>query len=334
MKLRTAICVLIVYLLTVGATFTGIVEPPLRLLTTLILGVCVLLWLTGRRGQVWSVPPLAGVILVWIAAVALSLIGNLDSARRILIGVWFAGAYTGAWFALHDLLATGRLRRADLINALLIAGGLIAISGYVEFIVVYFQRADFVRPGGLMGNPNSLAALLVIAIPFALSRIAAARSVLRVVMAIYTLAALALLGLTFSRGGWLGILPTLTYTAYLAYLWLRRTWGRFSLLVRLAVIGSGLLGALVIAVSALVLIDSFGDATRSVDLRTWIYATAVRAFAAQPITGSGLFTFGADLARYNSMPFYEPHNHAHNAVLHVAAELGVVGLIALALTAG
>ena len=35
----------------------------------------------------------------------------------------------------------------------------------------------------------------------------------------------------------------------------------------------------------------------------------------------------------NSLPPLEPHSHAHNILLHVAAELGIVGLVALALTA-
>ncbi len=56
-------------------------------------------------------------------------------------------------------------------------------------------------------------------------------------------------------------------------------------------------------------------------------------FAQRPLTGHGLFTFGAGLSRLNSLPPLEPHSHAHNVILQVAAELGIVGLIALALTA-
>ena len=81
------------------------------------------------------------------------------------------------------------------------------------------------------------------------------------------------------------------------------------------------------------IIQTFGIGGRGLDLRTWIYDTALHLFAQQPLTGTGLFTFGAGLSKLNSLPPLEPHSHAHNILLHVAAELGIVGLVALALTA-
>ena len=84
---------------------------------------------------------------------------------------------------------------------------------------------------------------------------------------------------------------------------------------------------------AVVLLDSLSIGGRGLDLRTWLYQTALELFAQRPLTGHGLFTFGAGLSRLNSLPPLEPHSHAHNVILQVAAELGIVGLIALALTA-
>ena len=61
------------------------------------------------------------------------------------------------------------------------------------------------RPVGTLGNANTLAALLVLLIPFTAGRLAASKTPLsRVLLGLYTLANLVLLGLTFSRGGWIG----------------------------------------------------------------------------------------------------------------------------------
>ncbi|MBL8132661.1 MAG: O-antigen ligase family protein, partial [Anaerolineae bacterium] len=77
---------------------------------------------------------------------------------------------------------------------------------------------------------------------------------------------------------------------------------------------------------------TFNRSGRTLDLRTWIYETALTVFREQPLTGSGLFTFGGELARLNSTPYHEPHSHAHSLIFNVMAELGVIGLAALALT--
>ena len=110
----------------------------------------------------------------------------------------------------------------------------------------------------------------------------------------------------------------------------RRIWAALPRWQKVALIALALLAA---TGGAVVLINSLSIGGRGLDLRTWLYETAMQMFAQRPLTGNGLFTFGAGLSRLNSLPPLEPHSHAHNVILQVAAELGVVGLIALALTA-
>ncbi|MBI5958119.1 MAG: tetratricopeptide repeat protein, partial [Chloroflexi bacterium] len=51
-----------------------------------------------------------------------------------------------------------------------------------------------------------------------------------------------------------------------------------------------------------------------------------------PLTGTGPFSFGLILLKEHSIPPDQPHAHAHNLILNVAAELGLPGLVALAVT--
>ena len=79
-------------------------------------------------------------------------------------------------------------------------------------------------------------------------------------------------------------------------------------------------GAAALVVALALVAESFGIAGRTLELRTWIYDTAIQLFDERPLTGHGLFTFGAGLSRLNSLPPLEPHSHAHDVILHVAAE--------------
>lgn len=66
--------------------------------------------------------------------------------------------------------------------------------------------------------------------------------------------------------------------------------------------------------------------------RVELFSIAIRMFEEQPLTGHGLFTYGHGLLRLRSVPPEQVHNQAHNVVLNIAAEQGIIGLIALTLT--
>ena len=115
------------------------------------------------------------------------------------------GVYIGAWYLLQDIFANRGLRREWLVDALLIAGVPVVFVGYAQVEVALTGGLPLPRPVGTLGNANALAAFLVMLIPFALGAFAAAKSPgARTARAFYGVMALALLMLSFSRGGWIG----------------------------------------------------------------------------------------------------------------------------------
>lgn len=330
MPARIFSSLLIIYIILAGATFDGILNAQRRLQSVVILALVIIVWLWQRRRWRWHPTPLDLPILLWGVAFIGSLVTNAEAWRRISIGLWYIGLYILAWYALHDALANQKLRRTWLIDALLIAGVPVVFVGFAQVQVALMAGLPLPRPVGTLGNANALAALLVLLIPLALGRLFMLRSPLaRVLLTVYALALLALLALSFSRGGWLGGAVALGVWIVLRFP-LRRLWAALTRARRIVLL---LVVGIVVAIGLAVVLRSFSIGGRSLDVRTWIYDTAVQLFSERPVTGSGLFTFGAGLSCLNSLPPLEPHSHAHNVVLNVAAELGIVGLFAFAFTA-
>ena len=329
---RSLLTVIVAYTVLLGATYNGILNAQLRLIDAILVGGVLLVWAASRwrsRWQ-WHGTALEWAILLWIAAFALSLVANLDVWRRIAIGLWFMGLYIGAWYILQDFFANRALRREWLVDALLITGVPILFVGFAQVEVALVDGLALPRPVGTLGNANALGALIAMLLPLVAGRLMTAKNPLtRSLLGVYGLAALVLLALSFSRGGWIGAAVALAVWASLSFP-LRRWWDRLSRPLH-ALLLIGALGG--VALGAYIIVESLGIGGRGLDVRTWIYETALHLFANHPLTGTGLFTFGAGLAGLNSLPPFEPHSHAHNIILHVAAELGIVGLAALALTA-
>ncbi|MEP7290964.1 MAG: O-antigen ligase family protein [Chloroflexota bacterium] len=329
---RFLIALLILYSILAGGTFDGILNAQRRTQSVIVLGVVVVTWLAIRwRSKFrWHHTPLDLPILLWVAAFAVSLLANAESWRRIAIGLWYVGLYIGVWYVLQDALANHKLRREWLVDALLIAGVPVGFVGFAQVELALTSGLALPRPVGTLGNANALAGFLVLLLPFAAGRLMLARTPLtRMLLAVYSVAILLLLLLSFSRGGWLGAGVALVVWASLRFP-LSKWWGKRRRRYKLALVAAGILIA---AGGLLVVVQSFGLGGRGLDLRAWIYETALHMIGERPLTGSGLFTFGAGLARLNSLPPFEPHSHAHNILLNVAAELGIVGVLALVLTA-
>ncbi len=349
MRLQTmilALCVLVMtYFVSLGATFNGVLLTDFKVFTLGLMAVLVMLWwvVRWRRGWLWHVTVLDRVILLWIAAFVLSLGANPETWRRSAIGLWYVGVYIGVWYALHDVLANRAVRKDILIDALLIAGLVVIVFGYWQMTNALSQSTNLlaVRPVSLLGNSNALGAFLVVLTPFAYARSRTARlPVGRTVMTVYALLAALLLLMTFSRGAWLGLVAlVVSYLGLqlysrqlLSFTALRAWWGTQSRRMQM-VTGVGTVAVIVAAVAAIALfIQSFTIGGRSTDLRLPIYQSAIEQFGASPLFGNGLFTFGRGLIADWSMPPNQPHAHAHDIPLNIAAELGLVGLAALGAT--
>ena len=240
---RAAFTLLVVYVLLAAGTFDGILDPSRRLTSIIGLGALLLIWLVvrWRGGWQWHRTALDWVMPIWIAAFALSLVGNLDSWRRISIGLWYVGVYIGVWYVLQDVFANRGLRREWLVDAILIAGVPVMFVGYAQVELALMSHLPLPRPVGTLGNANSLGALLVLLLPLIAGRLKGSRNpLLRMLLLFYGLALLVLLGLSFSRGGWIGGVVALTVWAMLS-LPLRKWWGRLNRPLRglLILIGAG-----------------------------------------------------------------------------------------------
>ncbi len=350
---RVLLTLLFSYAIAIGATFNGILSPQLKFLNLALLMMLVVIWLgtRWRQGWRWYSTPLDGVFVLWIFAFVVSLAANFDNARQISIGLWFVSFYIAVWYVLLDALGNGGLGREMLVDALLISGLVVLIFGFLQLQLWLSAVLPLITSGGgfpppprpvsTMGNPNTLGNWLVVVIPFIVGRFAAApHRAARIFMGLYGLLSLLLLFLTFSRGGWLGVgVGLLAWGGFwlaskdmLSLARLRAWWGVQTAVNRVT-LGMVALGAVaVVGVVGFIFLRSFQQAGRTATLRTDIYQAAVNLFSEKPITGYGLFTFGRGLARFQSSPPDQLHSHAHNAPLHIAAELGILGLLALAVT--
>ncbi|MFW5771754.1 MAG: O-antigen ligase family protein [Phototrophicaceae bacterium] len=337
---RISLTLIFLYMFAVGATYNGMLIPELKWFSLGLLALLAVAWLLlrWRGGWTWHATPLDLPLVLWAGAIVLSLLPNTDSWRRSAIGAWYVGLYMVLWFALTDAMANRLIKRGMLIDATLFGGLLIIAFGYVQVFAADFNllALDFPRPGSLVGNPNALGAFLVVVTTLAVGRAAYVRVPLaRWVLAAYSVLALALLLMTFSRGAWLGMAAgALALMALVFYLRggslavVRAWWQGLSPRARQAIIGAALAGLALVIALGLVFVDSLDQSGRTVDLRTRIYQNAAAMFSEQPVTGHGLFTFGEQFLQYQSQPPRTPHSHAHNGLLHVAAELGAVGLVA------
>jgi len=328
-------------MLSIGATFNGILQPEMHITALGILGLSGGVWLILHRvrGWQWHQSIWNVVFLGWGIVFAIATLANLDQLRRMSIGFWYVGVYVAVWYLLTDLLANRVIRRETLLDALLMSGVIILIFGYVQLIVALRQPGTTLmsvpRLVSTLGNPNALGAVLVVMIPVAFARALAVRQrIPRVILLIYGGLALLLLALSGSRGAYLGAFASLvTLVALFAiHLGILARWSTLAGRWRAMIIGSGIGFVLLSLVMGIFLIRSLNAPGRSADLRTFIYEGALQTFAAQPLTGSGLFTFGLELMTRESSPPVQIHAHAHNAVLHIMAELGLPGLLILLVT--
>ncbi len=346
---RAVVMIAMSYLVTIGATFNGILDPAFQNFTLIGLGVMAAVWFIVRwvRGWRWHQSPLDWVILMWLAAFALSMLANLDAWRHISIGLWYAGLYIGLWYFFSDVLTNSAVRRETVVEGVLLSSVIVFFFAFFQLMPWFEQLSAYgmsgfflPRPGSTLGNPNFLGAYLAVLIPLILARLFTASKPNRVMLGAYLLLALFVLVLTYSRGAWIGAAAGIAVCTGMV---LNRTgrinmrgmldwWRSRGLGLRLAMIAAGTVGLVAAAVVGIVLIRSLNEGGRAVGLRTELYRAAFELFQEKPLTGQGLYTYGRGMLRLEDIFQDRPHSHAHNIAFQIAAELGIVGLTAGAAT--
>lgn len=331
------------WLLSVGATWNGVLNPDIQRLTLLLLAVGVIGWflLHRQRGWTWHRTALDGVLVGWGVVFALSVAANPDTWRRSAEALWYMLLYILVWYVMADLIANG-MRRTAWLNAMLIVGVAQLLIAMLQIYSFYAAGGSGLpRPVGTIGNPNAFGALLVMLIPVAVSSVVTARHHLeRGVMMLYTGIMLVVLAATFSRGAWIGAAAALLTLGLFAVAsrgllsvhGVQKWFGAQSTQARVAAVGA--VGAILVVMLGLLaaVLLSLGVGGRGADLRTLLWQFALDGFSRHPLFGQGLFTYGHSLPSYWSVPPQQPHSHPHNLPLLILAELGIAGALVGAVT--
>ena len=182
-------------------------------------------------------------------------------------------------------------------------------------IIVGSEGLTVPRAASTVGDPTLLAGLMVIATPIAIMLVALSSGWRRLLAVIGCAAVLIALGFTFTRGAWIGAVVALA-----VLLWDRRSRHVVVVLALLIVLLAP--GAVVDRASTS---TQFGRAEISHRFDYWQGALLVA--PSRPVFGIGLDNFRYAFAR---LPVSETAQrvavHAHNVVLVLLAETGLLGL--------
>ncbi|MCB9730327.1 MAG: O-antigen ligase family protein [Deltaproteobacteria bacterium] len=171
---------------------------------------------------------------------------------------------------------------------------------------------------GLLGDPNDLAFMLMMAVPFALLAVRETRGFARWLQAASLLILLAGVAVTQSRGGLLAL------GAALWFIFRHRVKSRLALV---AIMGVGVIGlAIAAGVGSRESYDlSGGDASAVGRLDAW--NAGLRMFLAHPVLGVGFDQFVANYFTYVQNPIEWTARTAHNTFVLAIAETGLAGFI-------
>jgi len=270
----------------------------------------------GERLSVWT---LEMTMLVVIAALGLLLMPIAVSPLHTYYMLTEIYLKTVIIFILMVNLIDTRQRIFSLWKLVVVCGaalGVGAIRSYMkgEFAVKGVRIEGFV--GGMFENPNDLATALDILLPFAVALTLSSKGLARLFYLVC--AAVLAIGVLFtlSRGGFLGLIA-----ASGVLLWKLGRWRRIKTTLGVALICGILLAVMPGGYGARIatIFNTEQDQTGSAKQRRELLERAASIAITRPIVGVGMGNF----------PIYSIHDKpAHNAYLEIAAELGVMGLIA------
>ena len=291
--------------------------------------IALLAWLVSKITS-RTMPPHLVVTLpltLWFVSGLLSMVHSVSLPASIR-GLEKILKATAILFMAADVMRTPR-RIVALLGAMMIGAAIVSLDGLVQFVsgVDLFYR----HPAGIamnqvprltatFGHANDFGVYGVGVLPICL---AMALSATRPRTRMWSWVVVVLLGLalvlTFSRGAALGIVVSL-----LVFGVIQRAW---RILIAATVIGG--MGVLCLPSPVLGWVSgqaSWFDALVLPD-RPQIWQTAWAMIKAHPIIGVGVNTFVLNYSRYKLPGDVIRSAYAHNHYLHLAAELGFIGLV-------
>jgi O-antigen ligase len=240
-----------------------------------------------------ALAPLVGLTVA--AAISVWFAQDRFSAAREL--AWWGATVLAWWSATH-------LPARFVERALLWLLAALAALGVLESLGTWILDGTVVRAGSLVGNSNLLAVFMLCGIALA------AHGRRWGGLALFMIA----FSLTGSRAALLGMIAGAAYLI----------WNRPALPKRALLIVGLALGLLPLAA-----IQLAAPTHAPLALRVDLWRVALRVFADDPVTGIGIGGYNAGFLQYARMTHAVSHFHAHNVVLQVMAETGLIGLAAL-----
>jgi O-antigen ligase len=227
------------------------------------------------------------------------------------------------WLLANAVDSVDRLRAlAWSLTAMAVPLALTGVKNFVSGVLLDKNRI-LGYDGGLTGNPNDLALMLNVLLPFGVALLLASRSALArvLLLAIVLLEATAVIA-TFSRAGFLSLA-----TSAALYLWHLGRRGRtgWMLTALLACVGGAILlpGSYLTRLATITNIEA--DPTGSAQERLDDTMAAVQFVAANPLIGAGI---GMDIGALNEVRGAASRQlQVHNAYLEYAVDLGLPGLV-------
>lgn len=298
------------------------------LLATALILLLGVIWIARRSKQT---PILLFPLLVAGLSVALSTLTSVDRARSIF-GLTVTMIVIVVYALLVDL--DGEVLGWGLAAVLYLFALLGVLDAGQKALAHLFSPERFsfyalaARP--LEMNPNIAAIVLVAGSALAIKRLRTASPRWRVRIAIWLATTYVALVLTMSRGGWIGWLAgAITLIALSPDLRAALMKPRRAAAALAAV---GLFNPIVLRALHRLAQPAYDSIALGTTGRRLIWQGAVEQFAERPIVGVGPWNFGPLFdARYEPSA-YKPH--AHNLLLHTAAETGVVGVLAVVAVVG
>jgi O-antigen ligase/Tfp pilus assembly protein PilF len=332
------------YLLLLGGTQIGVVIFELNVVTLGLLALAFSGWAVWRWRARPPAPALFAPLLLAVGLQFVTALASLDPERS-LGAVWFSALALGLYVVVSDVIAAG-VERARLVRYVLVLSSVTLAGGVLEAVPFYARWISLLGWRGLLPPVNFrsadagvLAILFNLLIPFALVWLGQTRRwAARLALGAWLAGALLVVFFTSSRGGWLGLAAGIGMMILLALVrgggaWLRAqvagwNWRQWS--------GVGLAALALAAGGGALLIRQGQGATHAgawFDARTFFWAIGWKMFQTHPLLGQGPNTYATTFAALNPIPPQRLWVHAHNILINVLGESGLLGAAAFSLVA-
>jgi O-antigen ligase len=270
---------------------------------------------------------------LWSIGVVASVAFSTDPSHSAVLGVW---QILAAWLAVAISHLAGDSRRlAPVMVCVLVGATAVAASGLGGGLQLEVQFGGSIVDGratGTFAQPNEYGLYCAMVWAFALTVAGLTRGGLRWLAVVCAIVSLAGMGASFSRGAWLGALAAAVVMAALV----PQTRRPQAVALSLSVLG--LATALVMLpywqLPRLLLtrfLSIFVAETSPYDNRPALVEEGLRQFAQAPVFGIGPNMYPLQSRTLESGVRTLEGQHAHNLVVTIAAEQGIVGLVALSM---